>query len=587
MTLKRRSMFAPSCLVWGFLACGGGNASTGLDDDAVEDDGSDEPGDEDEPGSDDGGSGGEGDRGGESGNGGSGGAGGTPPIPADPKVVAPLRRLTRIQYNNAVHDLLGIFGDYAESFAIDEEEAGFKSNARAPVKELQLEAYQQAAEDVAAAAVSNLSRIVPCAPPAGQEAACVDEFVRGFGKRALRRPLTDAEVDRYKMLFTEGKTTGGSFGSGIGLVVSAILQSPSFLYRVELGEPGDSGNVRLTPYETAARLSFFLWNSIPDDELLAAADANKLRTPDELAAQARRMLAVNKSTSTIVSFARQWLEIEELASISKDMTAFPTFTSELATAMDEEAALVADDVMRRGDGRFEALLTGTISFVKGPLYALYGIPAPTQQLALAAMRRIDLPAAQRAGIFTLSGVLAQHAHVDQTAPVKRGVLISEKLLCVVPPPPPPGVDANPPTVDPNVSTRKRFEQHRADPACAECHALIDPYGMAFETYDAIGRWRTMDGTQPVDASVDITGTQMSNGRVKNGIELVKKLAAAPEARDCMTRQWFRYLYGREEHEHDDPTLNEARGAFERSGNRIPDLLVGLVTTKAFTHLRTE
>ena len=225
----------------------------------------------------------------------------------------PLRRLTRTQYNNTVRDLLGIDSNPAADFGLDEEDGGFASNDRAPVEPLQVERYQLAAERLAEKAVAELTKLVPCAPPSGTEATCLDDFLRRFGKRAYRRPLTSDEITQYQQLFSVGKGTNADFASGISLVVSTMLQSPHFLYRPELGNAaaGGSDGWALSPYETASRLSYFLQNTMPDDALIAAADAGKLATPEDIGAQARRLLAAPKGRDTIVSFHQQWMERSE------------------------------------------------------------------------------------------------------------------------------------------------------------------------------------------------------------------------------------------------------------------------------------
>ena len=515
--------------------------------------------------------------GGSTGAGGGGTAVPGPGAPAGPVVHTPMRRLTRAQYNNTVRDLLGATGDVASSFGLDEEEGGFVANTKAPLKELQIEKYQQVAEDLGTKAAANLARIAPCAAPR-TEPQCVEDFLRGFGRRAYRRPLDAAEMDRYKQLFTAGKA-GGDFGSGISLVVSTMLQSPHFLYRPELGVPGsaDRTGPALTQFELASRLSYFVQNTMPDDELLDAAGENKLRTPEEIGAQVKRLLGAPKARDAITSFFAQWLHVEDLASMDKDPAAYPGFTPELRTAMHDEILEFADQVVRQGDGTMQSLLTANYSYLRGPLFGLYGVTGAGTGTAL---RKTDLPAGQRSGVLTLAGVMARHAHPDQSSPVGRGFLISERLLCIVPPPAPDDVNNEVPKPDPNLTTRVRFEMHRANPTCASCHALMDPLGLPFENYDGIGRFRTMEGRQMVDATGELNGTDR-DGPVKNAVELVGKLAQASEVRNCMTRQWFRFAFGRLDEGADKPVLDAASEAFSKANNRLPDLVVALATTNAF------
>jgi hypothetical protein len=512
-----------------------------------------------------------------------GGGGGAPSTPAGmfPALPGhtPLRRLTRTQYNNTIHDLLGITGDFAADFGVDEEDSGFASNDRAPLTDGQLEKYGRAAESLADKAVANLGNLTKCAPNAG-EADCVDQFIKGFGKRALRRPLTDAEVARYKKLYDTGRM-GGDMSSGIALVLSAILQSPYFLYRVEVGDgsPLTKDGLALTSYEVGTRLSYFLTDSTPDDALLAAADANKLRTPEGIAAEAQRLLGSPKARDTMISFYTQWLGMQEFLTVEKDPAAYPMFNPVIRAAMWDEVLELADQVTRSGDGKLATLLTTHSTFLRGPIYPLYGLPMQGNAGG-SILHKVDLPATERSGIFTTAGVMSQFGHADQSSPVGRGLLVSERLLCIEPADPPPGIANNIPPPDPNVSTRVRFEKHRTQPQCAACHDLMDPLGVTFENYDGIGRYRTMDGGKPVDSGSELKGTKASNGPVKNAIELLTKLAAAEETRGCFTRQMFRYALGHAESDRDNPMIADGFAALGKTG-RIPDLMIAIATAPGF------
>jgi hypothetical protein len=509
-----------------------------------------------------------------------GGGPATEMFPAQPGHVA-MRRLTRSQYNNTIHDLLGIAGDPAGEFGVDEEEGGFAANNVAPLEDLQIEKYQQAAADLADKAVANLATLMRCAPGAA-EPACVDQFVRGFGRRAYRRPLTDQEVARYKTLFDTGRA-GGDLASGISLVLTAMLQSPNFLYRIELGDPATAtkDGVALTPWEVGTRLAFFLTNSTPDDELLSAAEAGKLKTPEGIAAEAQRLLTSPKSRDTLISFYEQWLQTDDLLTVEKDPKAYPDYSPVVRAAMRDEVLEFVDQVTRLGDGKLSTLLTTNTSYFRGPLYPIYGM-GMASAAGGSILKKITLPADQRAGIFTLAGLMAKHGHADQSSPVGRGYLISSRVLCQVPPPPPPGVDNNVPAADPNVSTRVRFEQHRTKPECASCHALMDPLGVSFEIYDGVGRYRTMDGTKPVDAASELKGTKASDGPTKDAVDLMHKLADAEETRTCFAKQMFRYAFGREESTQpaDTQILGDGVAALGKTG-RIPDLMVAIATAPGF------
>jgi hypothetical protein len=493
----------------------------------------------------------------------------------------PLRRLTRTQYDNTVRDLLGVAGDPAGDFGVDEEDSGFASNDRAPLTDLQLEKYAQAADTIASNAVANLANLLQCAPGTADD-ACADTFIQGFGKRALRRPLTPAELTKYRALFASGKA-GGDLSSGISLVISAFLQSPYFLYRVELGDASAPGATKdlipLTPYEVGARLSYFLIDSTPDAALLAAADSGKLRTPEGIAAEAQRLLTSAAARDTLVSFYQQWLGVDDLLSVEKDAKAYPLYNPTVRSAMRDEVIEFVDEVTRLGDGKLQTLLTSHTTWIRGPIYPVYGLPMQGNAGG-SILHKVDMPADQRAGVLTLPGVMAEYGHADQSSPIGRGKLVSERLLCVVPPDPPPGVAANVPPPDPSIPTRVRFERHRTDPQCAACHSLMDPLGVTFENYDGIGTYRTSDGGKPVDSSSMLAGTKASDGPVKNAVDLLTKLSTAGETQSCFARQMFRYAFGRGEEDYDKAMLGDVEAALAKAG-RIPDLMLAIATAPGF------
>jgi hypothetical protein len=335
----------------------------------------------------------------------------------------------------------------------------------------------------------------------------------------------------------------------------------------------------LTAYEIGARLSYFLTDSTPDDALLTAADSGKLRTPEGIAAEAQRLISSPKARDTLTSFYQQWLGTADLTTVEKDPKAYPMYTPEVRTAMRDEVLEMVDQVTRLGDGKLTTLLTTHTTWIRGPIYPLYGLPAQGAAGG-SILHKVDLPADQRAGVLTTAGVLAEYGHADQSSPVGRGKLVSERLLCRIPPDPPPGLAANVPPVDPNTPTRVRFERHRTDPGCATCHELMDPLGVAFEIYDGIGRYRTTDGGKAVDASTTLKGTKSNDGAVKNAIDLMTKLAGDDVVRACFSRQMFRFAFGRFEGDFDKVLINDIQAALTRT-DRVPDLMVAIATAPGF------
>ncbi len=499
----------------------------------------------------------------------------------DPDVGATaLRRLTATQYRNTIRDLFGLSDDYTIAFAPDERIGPFKSNSLAPVGELQVEQYMGAAEAVASDAVGSLSTLLPCDASGGD--ACAQQFIEEIAPRIYRRPLTNAEIDGLVAVYQDGKAEG-DFANGIRVVLAAMLQSPYFLYHVEFGvEEGDGAVVVLDDYEVASRLSFFLWNTMPDDALFAAAEAGELSDDEGLAAQVDRMLADPKALDAIGSFHQQWLGVDELELVEKDGTAYPQFSAALAEAMKRETAEFANGVILDGDAKLETLLTGSFTYTSDPdLLALYGATLPA---GYQPGDRIELDPTQRAGLLTQAGVMARHAHANQTSPVHRGVLVRTNFLCQTLPPPPPEVDNAPPDPDPNATTRERFAQHTSDPACAGCHVLIDPLGFGLENYDAVGAYRTMEGDLAVDASGEVVAADVT-GKFDGGVELAAILAQSDDVRECVAEQWFRFAFARTATDRDDCSMEQIVTAFAEADYDVRVLLRGIALSDAFRHRR--
>ncbi|HET6284274.1 MAG TPA: DUF1592 domain-containing protein [Polyangia bacterium] len=498
--------------------------------------------------------------------------------------VSPLRRLTRSQYNHTVRDLLGIPGDYATALALDEKVGRFFSNASAPVTDVLVEQYMNTSETLATQAVTTkLNALVGCDPAKDDQAACGAKFVDSFGLKAFRRPMLPEERTAMVALFELGRKDE-SFAAGIQRVIQAMLQSPQFLYHIELGlaPAGSPEIVGLDQYKLGSRLSYFLWDSMPDPELLRAAGAGELSTPDALRAQATRLLADPRAADTIASFHRQWLGLDQLPDLEKDAKAYPAYNPAMRDAMDAETARFTNHVIRVADGRLDTLLTAPFSFVDPALSKLYGITLPA---GFDATKPFNMDATKRAGILTHASVLAVHAHADQSSPIRRGKMVREDLFCQPLSPPPPGVDITPPVPDPNASTRERFEMHRKSPTCAACHTLIDPLGFGFENYDGVGAFRTTEAGKPIDASGDITGTDV-DGSFNGVMELSKKLAQSQDVRTCIAQQWFNYALGRTHGDADACSLDAMVQAFSKTNN-IRDLLSMLVATDAFRYGRFE
>ncbi|HEY4187062.1 MAG TPA: DUF1592 domain-containing protein [Polyangia bacterium] len=535
---------------------------------------------------------------------GGAGSGGTPGSGGDPGLddvaaacaasnnaldagLTPARRLTRVEYSNSVRDLIGGSGTTIDALGDDERIGPFNSNAIAPITELLVQQYSEVAAALAVDAKSRLTQISPCDLTADKTTRCATSFVTTFGQRAYRRPLTGAEVTQYVNLYTIGQQAPEGAPNGFRLVVEAMLQSPFFLYHYDVGGTGtpQAGTVAITPWELASRLSYFLWNSMPDDTLFAAAQDGSLMKEATISAQVARMLNDSRAAGTIALFHRQWLDITDLPDQPKDPTMFPQYDAALTDAMMQETALFTDYVIRKGDGLLKTLLTSNMAFPQGGLFDVYGVKQPA---GYTVGTPVMLDPTQRAGILTQAAFLTRWAHNNQTSPVHRGKLIRLNVLCGNIPPPPANVNTTPPVPTAATSTRERFAQHSSDPTCAGCHKLMDPIGLGFENYDPIGAYRTMDGLGPVDATgtINSAGPDLA-GDFDGAIDLANKLAASQDVSNCFAAQWFRFSLGRMETTDDACSIQGIRDAFRASGGDIRDLLGRIALSPAFRNVRLD
>jgi hypothetical protein len=492
----------------------------------------------------------------------------------------PIRRLTIREYDNAVRDLLGDDTRPAERGGIppDESGSGFASNLTSPASELLLERYRNVAEDIAQRAVTALDDLLPCSAQDGD--ACATSFIETFGRRAYRRPLAEQEVAAHLGAYTRvrqgsDEVDPGSFEDGIRTVLQTILQSPHFLYRVELPGEGTEAVAALRPYELATRLSFFLWQSIPDDELLDLAESGQLGEADVLEAQTRRMLDDARAEEVIGDFHVQWLGLSEIASVDVPADVYPEF-AEARDDLARETSLFAQWVTRERDGRLATLLTEPVGFVSAATAPLYEVDPPDGDELV----RVDLDPERRSGLLTQAGLLAVTSRVGKTSPPVRGKFLYERVLCGPPVEPPPG-DAPPfPKQVAGLTKKELFEEHRKN-GCAYCHVAIDPLGFALENYDVVGRYRTVDEfDETVDASVVLAQTDV-DGPVVGAVELGAKLATSAQVRACVARQWVRFALGRRETNEDACSLETLTASFEASDGHVRDLIVAIATSDAF------
>lgn len=496
-------------------------------------------------------------------------------------------RLTHRQYDNTVADLLAVTEGPGSTFIPDPAIGGFSNNAeQLRVNDPLARDYRRAAEELAASLAADTPRlmsIVPCDPTA---ATCASDFIAEFGAKAFRRPLTADEQAMLEGVFANGAGLydgAGDFEAGVAMVVEGVLQSPSFLYRSELSVPsGDAEVVALDGYEIASRLSYMLWNTMPDDELRAAAASGDLDTAEGIEAQARRMLADAKAVDPIEDFHDQWLGLDEYEGITKDAGAFPEFNADTATSMRNETLAFVQKVILEDEGSFADLMTSPEAWVDSNLAPIYEVEDPGPAGAW-----VILDSTQRSGLLTQAGFLASHAYPGETSPIHRGVFIQRQVLCATIPDPPGDVDLDLPPADAElVTTRQRVENHTSPQACTGCHTMINEPGFAFEGYDAVGRIRDMDNGAPVDS----TGTlQTAEGNLTftNGVDLSQQLANHPLAQRCYLDQWFRYASARTVANEDTCTLGGLHESLSENGYDIKELLVSLTQTVSFRYRNAE
>jgi hypothetical protein len=497
---------------------------------------------------------------------------------------AALRKLTVEQYENSVHDLLGPDVELPSSLQLEADVAqnGFYAvgASNATISPAAAEKLEQAAYALAAQALSSAHRagFVPCAPSATSDSACAQKFLKDFGRRAFRRPLEAAELTRYAKIADDSAKALGDFYQGLEFAVAAVLQSPNFLFRVELGEPdpSDARRLRYTSYELATRLSYALWNTTPDAALLAAAESGELGA--DLGKHAERLLTDPRAARALDNFHSERLGLLELDAINKD-SSVGDLRPELRSAMRDDVLRSFAEVSGKPGSDYLNVFDSRVAYVNKPLAELYG-----QRSDASALTRVELPAsAERLGFLGKPAFLALTAHNSQTSPTLRGKYIRERLLCQAIPAPPANVVPVLAEPDPNAPTmRERLKQHANDPACAGCHTLMDPLGLSLEHFDAIGRYRKDDKGHALDTRGDFDGTAFDGA-----VELSQLLKDDPRTAECVVRQVFRYALGHIEDKGEEPQIEALVSAFEDGGHDLTALFRSLASSDAFRYAGKE
>ena len=496
---------------------------------------------------------------------------------------APLARLTKLEYQNTLQSLFPGVSVPVAALPDDIVVEGFDNNAKAQAPSPALvEQYQLSAQAVAAAVIAKLSAVLPCAATtSAEQASCGTQFVAKLLPRAFRRPATADELTRYQALFSSAASSY-DFATAIGMVVQAAVQSPSFLYRVELGGPSQNGVASLTGYELASRLSYFFWDTAPDDALIAAAASGELDNTPGVETQARRLLSDARAHAPVARLFHQWLRFDKLERMPKSADDFPLWSDQVATTLRQSTSQFVEHVFWDLRGSLSSLLTDSQSYLNDSIAPIYGVTAKLgDTLTLTAT-----DPKQRSGILTQAGLMAAFAHETSDSPVLRGVFIMDRLLCMAPPPPPPGVTGAIEMIDAStapMTTRDRIAMTHEQGNCAGCHHTIDGYGFGFSHYDAIGRWRETDNGLPVNARGWIAGTQDVDGDFDGAVDLGQRLAKSGTLQRCVASQWYRYALGLGAADVDSCALAPVTAAFSGSAAELQQLMIATATSDAFRH----
>ena len=515
-----------------------------------------------------------------------GGTGGITPAAAAAEVgVMTLRRLNRTEYANTLRDLTGTTTDYGSKFPGENLSFGFDNIGEAlTVQPLHVEILEESAEGVLAELFARPATdpfrarfLSACDIATGR--ACFATLLAKFAQYAYRRPVVEAEVAGLADIAQDFVMTGGTPQDALQVAFKGVLLSPHFLYRVELDPaPTSKDPHRLSGFELASRLSYYLWSTMPDEPLFVQAQSGNLAADAALASEVERMLADPKAAALVSNFAGQWLNLRRTVQAMPDKVAFPSFDDELRAALRTESEMFFAELLQKARPISE-LLTGTFTYVNPKLAAHYGLPAP----AGSGFSRVDLVGTQRVGFLTQGSFLTITSNPTRTSPVKRGKWVLDQVLCSPPPPPPPGVDTTLPDTGPT-SLRQRLELHRANEPCKSCHAVMDPIGLSFENFDGIGAYRAMDQYGPIDA----TGTlPLPSGEVSfPGASVLGPILANDERlAKCAAEKVLTYAVGRGFSAHDEQTLQSVVAATTASGKGLRGLFASVASSEAFRSRR--
>lgn len=493
---------------------------------------------------------------------------------------APLRRMSDVQYRNTIDDLFDGRVLPSDDFPTSTAAFGFSSNPEPnAVTDLAAEQLLIAAEDVGDQLITVVDEVAPC--PSGDPLSCAEVFIDDFGPKVFRRPL-DPEQRQILLEVFEAAEADDGYADGIGRMVTVALQMPEFLYFVEEGVMSDDVTLRLSDHEIASRLSYLFWDTMPDEELRAVADAGELRSADQIEEQAQRLLADPRSAPALTRFYREWLEIRQLRPADKDAERFESFGPEMIASMDAQLERFVTSTLNSDDPTLTRLLTSNeveVDAWLAPLYGLEGIDDWTS---------IEADPARRAGLLTMPGYLAAHSYTEETNAIERGLLIRERVLCQsIPAPPADAMDMGSPLPE-NPTEADRTRALLENPACGTCHILMNPLGMSFENYDAVGAWRdAYDDGEVIETNWDLVAPPegLDEQPFDGAVELSQTLAATDPIGSCFVENWLHHSYGTEpgSTEVEQCELDELTASFNGSQQDIPALMIAVTRSDAFRY----
>lgn len=503
-----------------------------------------------------------------------------PTRPPDPfeAAEAALPRLTALQYQNSLEDILG----RTPSVELEADTNPYLffniGNASTTVSERGVSQYDEAGHAIATSVFSNTARREALVGCNVDDAACRETFIRRIGRRLFRRPLDAATTARWTAMATE--LGAGNNVRGLRYVLAGMLQSPLFLYRAETGTPGADGESHLDGYEIASKLSFLLWNAAPDDALLDAAEAGELDDAAGVREHMMRLLEDERSRAAVQDFFAQYFDLSRLGQLDLDSELYPQYTDTLGASMRTEIELRVADVVFGRDGDVRELFFSRNSFVNSELANLYGVSPEGVSPILYVP--VELPP-ERAGLLTSGAFLAMNAHPTETSPTLRGKYVRERVLCQEVQPPPDDIDTDiPPPMETGPQTlRERLVEHRNNPACSSCHAFLDPPGFLFEHYDSVGAWRDREPNGPIDATGGLDDVDLDGAA-----DLAMLLREDPRVPRCIIKQLYRHTMARLDEDIEAEALYDLETEFAAAGYRFRDLLVLFATSDAFRTIST-